>query len=58
MFKGDSRMSSQQQAEMRNEHSEGPVSRQPYVKPDFSCEQVFESTALACTSRTLTRNST
>ena len=45
-MKGDSRMTSRESDQV--ELSERPAPRRPYVKPEFSCEQVFESTALAC----------
>ena len=35
-------------ADSRIEHPERPAPRRPYVKPEFSCERVFESTALGC----------
>jgi len=34
--------------EPNQEKSAQPKTRRPYVKPAFSCEQVFEVTALAC----------
>lgn len=48
-MKGDSRMNSRE-SEAQVEFSERPAPRRPYVKPEFSCEQVFESTALGCTN--------
>ena len=52
MIKGDSRMSNQESdARIERQEQERPAQRRPYVKPAFSCEQVFESTALSCRSR-------
>ncbi len=50
MIEGDSRMSNRESNE-RIEHPERPAPRRPYVKPEFSCEQVFESTALHCPNK-------
>jgi len=47
-MKGDSGMSNHEEANARNEPVENPSPRRAYVKPEFSCEQVFESTALHC----------
>jgi hypothetical protein len=48
-MKGESRMSNQESnARIERQEQERPVQRRPYVKPGFSCEQVFESTALGC----------
>ena len=57
MIKGDRRMNKPEEAGARNEHSENPAQRRPYIKPEFSCERVFESTALACVNR-IARTST
>ena len=48
MSKGDGRMNNPEQVNVKSEHSEGTTPRRPYVKPEFSCERVFESTALGC----------
>ncbi len=48
MIKGDSRMSNREDNTATSEHSDSSTPRRPYVKPEFSCEQVFESTALGC----------
>jgi len=57
-MKGESRMNSQE-SDARSERQEQgrPVARRPYVKPEFSCEQVFESTALTCTTKLPRANS-
>src|ERR1017187_5626062 len=34
------------EADAQIERQERPAPRRPYVKPEFSCEQVFESTPL------------
>jgi hypothetical protein len=58
MIKGDSRMSNPE-AETQSERPESPSSRRPYVKPAFSCDRVFETTALTCSTKTGTpKNST
>jgi hypothetical protein len=46
-MKGDSRMNNRE-SDAQVEFSERLAPRRPYVKPEFSCEQVFESTALGC----------
>jgi hypothetical protein len=46
-MKGDSRMTNRE-SDAQNALPERPAPRRPYVKPEFSCEQVFESTALGC----------
>ena len=50
MIKGDGRMNNPKEADTRGESSEHPALRQPYVKPTFSWEPVFETTALASLS--------
>jgi hypothetical protein len=52
MIQGDGRMSNPEEASAQTEHSERPVSRRPYVKPEFSYEHVFETTALKCSPST------
>lgn len=48
-MKGESRMNNPEStARIERQEQERPVQRRPYVKPGFSCEQVFESTALGC----------
>ena len=50
MFKGDFRMINREASENADLHDqESPPARRPYVKPEFTCQQVFESTALTCT---------
>ncbi len=44
----DSRITNREDDTAGSEHSGSSTPRHPYVKPEFSCEQVFESTALGC----------
>ena len=48
-MKGESRMNNPEStARIERQEQERPAQRRQYVKPGFSCEQVFESTALGC----------
>ena len=56
-MKGDRRMNrSESDAPVPRQEQGPPALRRLYVKPEFSCEQVFESTALSC-SKGLHNNS-
>jgi hypothetical protein len=52
-MKGESRMNDPEStARIERQEQERSAQRRPYVKPGFSCEQVFESTALGCNGHT------